>query len=442
VVDAAAERLPDLRHIIVVERLAEAVVPMQPGRDIRWADLCEMPGDSSLCPTLAEDPLLIIYSSGTTGKPKGIVHSHSSFPIKGASDMAFGFDVRERTRIAWITDIGWMMGPWLVYGTLLLGGTITILEGAPDYPHPARLWAFASRHAVEVLGVSPTLIRALQPHGTELVRRYDLSALRCFGSTGEPWNAEPWNWLFDAAGDRRRPIMNYSGGTEVAGGILLSNPLLPNKPCGFSAPCLGIAADVVDEHGIPVRGGVGELVIRKPWLGMARGFHNDSGRYLETYWSMFPGLWRHGDFAEIDGDGHWFVHGRSDDTLKIAGKRIGPAEIESILVAHPNVVEAAVIGVPDERTGNAIAAFVVRNGAVNEAELKDAVAAELGKPLRPAELHFVSSVPKTRNGKIMRRMVRAAWLGLPEGDRTAIENPSSVDEIRDIRRILNIILPN
>jgi acetyl-CoA synthetase len=386
-------------------------------------------------PTRGEDPLLILYTSGTTGRPKGIVHAHCGFPLKAASDMAFGFDVGSRTRIGWVTDIGWMMGPWLIYGSLLLGGTMALFDGAPDFPHPARIWAFADRQNLAVLGVSPTLIRSLATHGDEWAQKCNLGALQYFGSTGEPWTPSAWWWLFGKVGRGKIPVMNYSGGTEIAGGILCDNPLSPTKPCGFSSACLGMAADVVNERGESVRGEVGELVIRKPWLGMARGFHRDPERYLETYWRTFPGIWRHGDFARIDEDGHWFIEGRSDDTIQVAGKRVGPAEVESVVSSHPLVRETAAVAVPDALKGSAIAVFVVaEEGAGLEEELKDMVAKGLGKPLRPAVVQRVSGIPKTRNGKIMRRLLRAAWLGEPLGDTTALEDASLLEEIACLRR--------
>jgi acetyl-CoA synthetase len=236
-------------------------------------------------------------------------------------------------------------------------------------------------------------------------------------------------------GRRRIPIINYSGGTEISGGILMSNPLLPIKPCAFSAPCPGIAADVVDENGDSVRGAVGELVIRKPWIGQARGFWKDDERYLQTYWSRFPNVWVHGDWAMVDADGHWRILGRSDDTLKIAGKRVGPAEVESVLVGAESVIEAAAIGVPDELKGSALVAFCVltpgakRDDKIEE-ELRERVAKELGKPLRPEKIYFVESLPKTRNAKVMRRVIRAAFLGEDPGDTTALENPAAVEAIR------------
>ncbi|MBP7476836.1 MAG: AMP-binding protein, partial [Pyrinomonadaceae bacterium] len=377
--------------------------------------------DSTPEPTSAEDPLIILYTSGTTGKPKGIAHTHASFPIKAAQDMAFGTDVGKGTRISWYTDIGWMMGPWLIYGALINGATICIYDGAPDYPQPDRMWEFCAKHKVEILGISPTLIRSLSNCGDDLPKRHDLSSLRAFASTGEPWNPAPWWWLFEKVGNSELPIINYSGGTEISGGILMGNPLLPIKPCSFPAPCPGMDVDILDEEGNSVEPGkVGELVIKQPWIGMARGFWQEKERYLDTYWRRFKDIWVHGDFAMRDRDGHWFILGRSDDTLKVAGKRVGPAEVESLLVAHPLVTEAAVIGIPDEVKGTAMVAFVVVSAerlAVNgesesdssslithhsslQQELKTLVAKDMGKPLAPSRIHFVSALPKTRNAKV------------------------------------------
>lgn len=402
-----------------------------------WDDLMASgKGRDEVEATDAEDPLLVLYTSGTTGKPKGVLHTHCGFPVKAAQDMALGTDVGADDRILWVTDIGWMMGPWLIYGALVLGATMVLYDGAPDYPESGRLWAVAARHRVSVLGISPTLVRALMAADAAPTSLDDLSALRVLASTGEPWNPDPWWWLFDRVGRRRLPIINYSGGTEVSGGILMGNPLLPIKPCGFAAPCPGIAADVLDEAGHPVRGAVGELVIRQPWIGMARGFWNAPERYLETYWARWPGIWVHGDWARIDNGGHWYIVGRSDDTLKVAGKRIGPAEVESVLVAHPAIAEAAVVGVPDDVHGGAMIAFCVTRrdatpGSGLATELAERVARELGKPFKPQRVLFVPALPKTRNAKVMRRLIRAAYLDEDLGDTSALENPPALDAFRN-----------
>lgn len=435
IADQAAEETPSLKHMIVFDRI-KMDIPMQNGRDIWWHTLIDhqsKQADAEL--TSAEDILMILYTSGTTGRPKGAVHTHCGFPIKAAQDMAFGTDVHPGDLIYWMTDMGWMMGPWLVFGALLLGATFLIYDGAPDFPGPDRLWALVERHRITTLGVSPTLIRSLILYGDQPYRQHDLSSLRFFASTGEPWNPAPWMWLFQEVGGGKRPIINYSGGTEISGGIVMGNPLLPLKPCAFSGPCPGIAADVFDETGQPVRNQVGELVIKAPWIGMTRGFWGDPERYLETYWSRFPGIWQHGDFAAIDADGMWYILGRSDDTIKIAGKRLGPAEVESLLVNHPNVVEAAAIGVPDEIKGSSLVVFcVLAEGCGVCEELRQELTVylikHLGKALAPKAIYFVTDLPKTRNAKVMRRMIRAAYLGQDPGDTSSLVNPEAVEAIR------------
>jgi acetyl-CoA synthetase len=270
-------------------------------------------------------------------------------------------------------------------------------------------------------------------HGDEPPRAHDLSALRVLGSTGEPWNPDPWWWLFSTVGGSRLPIINYSGGTEIGGGILGCTTLAPIAPCSFSGPCPGMAADVVDAAGLPLRDEVGELVIRQPWPGMTQGFWQDRERYLEAYWSRLPGVWVHGDWARIGADGFWYISGRSDDTIKVAGKRVGPAEVESAAVGHPSVVEALAVGVPDEVKGEVIVVFaVVRDSADGElaAAIGEAVVERLGKSFRPAAVHLVPALPKTRNGKILRRLARAAFLGLDPGDVSSLEDASSLEPIR------------
>jgi acetyl-CoA synthetase len=378
---------------------------------------------------------MVIYTSGTTGRPKGAVHVHGGFPIKAAQDLAHDFDLRPGDRLFWFTDLGWMMGPWAISGALLLGASLVLYEGTPDQPGPDRLWAIADRHAVTHLGLSPTVIRALMAHGPEPVRAHDLAALRVLGSTGEPWNPEPWWWFFREVGRGRCPIVNYSGGTEVSGGIVSGNLLTPMKPCGFSGPAIGTAADVLGPDGSTVRGIVGELAIRAPMPGMTRGFWRDRQRYVDTYWSRFPGSWLHGDWALVDEDGHWFIQGRSDDTLKVAGKRVGPAEVESAAVAVPGVLEAAAVGVPHEVKGEVIVVFcVLERAQADTPELRTAIAARiaesLGKALKPDRVIIVPQLPKTRSGKVMRRVARAAYLGIDPGDLSSLEDPLSIEAIR------------
>jgi acetyl-CoA synthetase len=435
--DAAAQ-IPTLRHLVVLNQAGEWLIEdLSPDS----GPPTKLPGPFDGAPTehtSAEDPMMIIYTSGTTGKPKGAVHTHCGFPVKSAQDIWQGLDLHSDETLFWMTDMGWMMGPWEVFGTLLLGATMMLYDGAPDFPEPDRVWSLVDRHQVTALGVSPTLIRALRSRGggsDEIVHRHDLSSLRKFASTGEPWNPDPWMWLFQNVGRGKLPIINYSGGTEISGGIVMGNVLTPMKPCAFSGPLPGMAADVVDENGKSLRGQVGELVIREPWIGMTRGFWKDRERYIEAYWSRFPEVWVHGDWAAIDDDGLWYILGRSDDTIKIAGKRVGPAEVESILVAHPQVNEAAAVGVPDSIKGEALVCFcVLKKGANGDltlaGELKKNVGRDLGKALAPREVVFVADIPKTRNAKVMRRIVRAAYLGEKLGDTSALENPASLDEIK------------
>ena len=420
----AMEDVPSIATTIVVPRLAG-------GRAwTRWPD---DPFPTRMVDS--EHTLFIAYTSGTTGRPKGSVAVHGGFGVKVAEEVAFQFDVRPDDTLFWFTDMGWIMGPWEVVGTLANGATLALYEGAPDWPEPDRLWSFLSRHEVSVLGISPTLVRALMPHGDDVVRRHDLSKLRILGSTGEPWNEDPWRWYLDVVGGGRCPIINISGGTEVGACFLSPHPVEELKPMSLGGPSLGMAVDVFDDAGRSVRGQVGELVCTKPWPGMTRGLFKDADRYLETYWSMFPGVWRHGDWASVDEDGDWFLHGRSDDTIKVAGKRLGPAEVESILVSHPGVVEAAAVGIPDEVKGEALWCFVVLGAGVDaddalRSELVALVADRLGKSFRPSAVRFTTALPKTRNAKVLRRAIRSTVVGGEAGDLSALEDPTTLDAVR------------
>jgi len=437
--DQAVKQCPTVEHVIVHRHLGRDDVPMADGRDVFWANAMAGHDDEAYTErTAAEDEVMIIYTSGTTGPPKGTVHTHCGFPIKGAQDMYHPMDLKPGETMYWMSDMGWMMGPWLVFGTLTIGATMVLYDGAPDHPDPGRLWRMVDDHDVTHLGVSPTLIRALKTKGDEHVEASDRSSLRAIGSTGSPWDPESWTWCFNTVLDGEKPILNYSGGTEISGGILCGNFLEPLKPAAFSGPVPGMDADVVDADGNPVRGEVGELVLRKPWIGMTRGFWGEDDRYLDAYWNRFDDTWVHGDFAAIDDDGLWYILGRSDDTINVAGKRLGPAEIEALLNAHEAVAESAAIGVPHDVKGSEIVAFAVLEPGYNESDalrkaLMQEVVDEMGKPLKPREILFADALPKTRNAKVMRRVIRAAYLGEDLVDTSSLEDPSTVEAVTDAR---------
>jgi acetyl-CoA synthetase len=438
IVDEALAEAPSVEHVVVWQRLHEQV-PMQPGRDLFWEEaVADSPGELEPLALESETPYLLTYTSGTTGQPKGVLHVQGGFLVSIAREVAYQADAGPDDVIHFVTDMGWIMGPWEVVGGQALGCTIVFAEGAPDWPAADRLWGLVEQERVTILGLSPTLVRALIPHGAELVERHDLSTLRVLVTTGEPWNPEPYRWLFRHVGGGRCPIINCSGGTEVGACFLSPTPAVPIKTCSLGGPALGMAMDVVDPEGTPVRGEVGELVCRKPFPGMTRGFWEDPERYLDTYWRRLPGIWVHGDWASIDEDGFWFLHGRSDDTLNIAGKRLGPAELESAVVGHPLVAEAAAVGVPHEVKGETAWVFcVLVPGAEPSdelgAELRGLVAAELGKAFAPGRIVFVPALPKTRSAKIVRRAVRAAALGADPGDLSSVENPEALEEITRAR---------
>ena len=433
-VDTALEESPTVEHVLVWRRL-DCDAPMKPGRDLFWDEAVgSSPGELEPLEVESEHPYLLTYTSGTTGQPKGVLHVQGGFLVSITREVAYQADARPEDVIHFVTDMGWIMGPWEVVGGMALGCTVVFAEGAPDWPAADRVWGLVESEGVSVLGLSPTLVRALIPHGAELVERHDLSSLRVLVTTGEPWNPEPYRWLFEHVGGGRCPIINCSGGTEVGACFLSPTPAVPIKECSLGGPALGMAMDVVDADGRPVRGEVGELVCRKPFPGMTRGFWRDPERYLDTYWRRLPGVWVHGDWAFVDEDGFWFLHGRSDDTLNIAGKRLGPAELESAVVAHPLVAEAAAVGVPHDVKGEVAWVFcaLVPGASPSEelaAELRSLAAAELGKAFAPERVLFVSALPKTRSAKIVRRAVRAKALGSDPGDLSSLENPETLDEI-------------
>jgi acetyl-CoA synthetase len=428
IADEALASAPSVSSVVVWRRLGIEVTSTE-GRDHDWqAVVAESPGELAPIDADSELPYLIAYTSGTTGRPKGAVHVQGGFLLSIAREAAYQSDLRPGDRVLFATDMGWIMGPWTVVGAGALGATIVFMEGAPDWPAD-RIWKLVESERVTMLGISPTLVRALIPKGEPAG---DLSSLRAVTTTGEPWNRSPYDWLNEhVCGGGRIPIVNISGGTEVGACFLSVSMMAPAKPCSLGFPALGQDLDVFDEQGRPLRGDVGELVCKRAWPGMTRGIWRDPERYLETYWQRFPGVWTHGDWASIDEDGYWFLHGRSDDTLNVAGKRIGPAELESAAVNHPAVAEAAAIGVPHDVKGEVPWLFVVLRpgGEASGEEIATAVADELGKAFKPDRVVFVSSLPRTRSAKIVRRAVRARALGQDPGDLSTLENPESLDEI-------------
>ncbi len=436
VADRAADMVPSVEKVVVVPHLGRDI-PWHPGRDLRWDEL-EKEGDLPTEWMDSDDPFMLIYTSGTTGRPKGTVHTHSGFPIKAAFDLGYVMDVKPGDVVFWITDMGWVMGPMVLLGSLYNAATMVLYDGSPDHPNPGRVWQLVEKHRVNLLGLSPTFIRALMPYGIDWVQSSDLSSLKAVASTGEPWNPEPWFWLFEQVGREKLPILNISGGTEISGGIIGTTMFRPIAPITFNTALPGMDADVFDQHGQPVVEQVGELVVKQPWVGMTRGFWKEPRRYEETYWKRWKDIWVHGDATLRDRNGFWFIQGRSDDTLNVAGKRLGPAEMESILVRHPSVKESAIIGVPDEIKGEVAVCFVVLNPDFQPSEhlareLQEQVANHLGKALKPKAVYFVDDLPKTRSAKIMRRVIRAAFLDLELGDLSSLENPESVDVIKKLR---------
>jgi len=433
--DEALNDSPSVRRVVVLDREGIPARPASSASEMSWSEFLKL-GTAEMGreahDTGAEDPFMVAYTSGTTGKPKGAVHVHGGFTVKIASEAAYAMDVRRGEKFQWITDMGWIMGPFTMIGAHAAGAAMVLLEGSPDYPTPARVWETAERHEVAILGISPTLIRALKAQGDSWVEGHDLSRLRILGSTGEPWNPEPYMWLSDKVGGGRIPIINISGGTEVGACFLSPYPVEPLKACSLGGACLGMDIDVFDPDGGSLRGKVGELVCKSPWPGMTRGVWKDEARYIDSYWSMWPGVWRHGDWAMADEEGQWFLFGRSDEAINVAGKRLGPAEVESVLVADPAVAEAATVGVPHETKGEAVWCFWVPvdvDGEDVSDRLVAQVAAELGRPFAPSRMVRVPALPKTRSAKILRRAVRAIAIGDDPGDLSSAENPEALDAI-------------
>ena len=430
--DQALPSCPSIEQVFVVSNLESTQTAGS--NEVPWERLLASPTEGGQAEQMrATDPLLLAYTSGTTGRPKGAVHTHAGFLVKTASEAAYSFDISTGSVFCWITDMGWIMGPLSIVGTHANGATLLLYEGAVDVPDLTRIWKLTERHRVSMLGVSPTLVRTLRTRDPIDFTVFDLSSVYTLGSTGEPWDPASYDWLAKVIFGTRVPVINFSGGTEVGGSFLAPYPIEPIRSCSLGGPSLGMDVDVVDSKGQPLRGSIGEMICRQPWPAMTKGVWQDNDRYLEAYWSTFPGLWRHGDFALVDEDGQWFILGRSDDVMNVAGKRLAPAEVEAVMASHPAVSEAAVVGIPDSKKGEAVWAFwVPRPGVLEDIseELKLLVASELGKPFTPTAVRRVSQLPKTRSAKIMRRAVRSAVLGEDPGDLSGAENPDAIAEIR------------
>jgi acetyl-CoA synthetase len=432
IVNQALENCPTIQACITVKRTGDEVY-MENDRDYWYHDLKSLPIAGSSCPTEemdSEDMLFLLYTSGSTGKPKGLVHTHGGYSVYTSTTHQMVFDLKPEDRFWCAADPGWITGhSYIVYGPLINGATILIYEGAPNHPYPDRWWKMVQRYGINILYTSPTAIRGLMRYGDSWPARHDISSLRLLGSVGEPINPEAWNWYHRVIGQGRCPIMDTWWQTETGGFMITPLPITPLKPGSATKPFFGIETAVVDEKMNESKPGEeGALVIKTPWPGMARTIYKDPERYIQTYWEKYrdKGWYHPGDSARMDEDGYFWIIGRSDDVIKVSGYRLGTAEVESALVSHPAVVEAAAIPIPHELKGNAIYVYVIlRPGNTGthelERELKDHVSSHLGPIARPEKVVFMDSLPKTRSGKIMRRVLKARALGQEVGDLSTLE---------------------
>jgi len=439
-VDGALKGAKTVQHVVVVRRTG-APVPFQAGRDHWWHEL--MAAASPVCPAEpldAEHPLFILYTSGTTGKPKGVVHTTGGYLLQAALTTKYVFDLKDEDTYFCTADIGWVTGhSYVVYGPLANGATTLMYEGAPNHPEPDRLWDIVEKHKVNIFYTAPTAIRAFVRWGEQWPRKHDLSSLRLLGTVGEPINPEAWMWYRAVIGGGRCPIVDTWWQTET--GSIMITPLpgaVPTKPGSGTLPFFGVDADVVDKDGKSVPTGAGGyLVIKKPWPSMLRTVYKDPDRYVEQYWKKFPGIYFTGDGARRDADGYLWIMGRVDDVINVAGHRLGTMEVESALVSHAKVAEAAVVGRPDELKGQALVAFVTPKGGLKadevlRGELKEHVVKEIGSIARPEEIRFTDALPKTRSGKIMRRLLRDIAAGKETvGDTTTLEDFSVLAKLRE-----------
>jgi acetyl-CoA synthetase len=426
IVQGVRGQLPELQHVIVKgEPFAGAVA---------WPDVAAAAPAGPAVRMDPNEPMMVIYTSGTTGKPKGAVHIHGGFPLKIAHDAAVHFDIGAGDVLFWPADLGWVAGALTMCSALMRGATLVTYDGAPDFPDWSRLSRIVAANQVTHFGASPTLIRGCAANAG-LATAGNCSSVRLLITSGEVIDPEHMIWFHRAFGHGEAPVINYTGGTEVSGGLLANVVVRPIVAAAFNAICPGLEADVLDAAGQPVRDGIGELAILKPFVGMTQAFWNDRERYLDSYWRQIPGVWVHGDLAIRTADDVLFLRGRSDDTLKVAGKRLGPAEVEDVLLELPEVAEVAAIGVADPVKGQLLVVFIVAAAGVAEAGLAArvtaAVAERLGKPFQPSRVHIVAQLPRTRSMKVMRRVIRRVYTGENPGDLTALENPAAIEPIRE-----------